>query len=96
MLKDISSHVVNFRALDDTVKKPDVAVDYRDLDYENKLDFVDGVEPPLQYLTNILAKADELIIKLEAEFKQAVAADDDHSATKITEINCTLRDDEDL
>ena len=47
MLKDISSHVVNFRALGDVVKKPEVAVDYRDLDYGDKLDFVDGVEPPL-------------------------------------------------
>ena len=93
MLKDISGHVVNFRALHEVVRKPEVAVDYRDLDYEDKLNFVDGVEPPLQYLTDILAQADELITKLEAEFKQAVAADDDYSATKITEINCTLRDD---
>ena len=47
MLSDISNHVRNFKELDQTVGKPEVAVDYRDLDYENKLDFVDGVEPPL-------------------------------------------------
>lgn len=47
ILGDISNHVKNFRHLDKVVAKPEVAVDYRDLDYENKLDFVDGVEPPL-------------------------------------------------
>lgn len=47
ILTDISNHARNFRQLDKVVQKPEVAVDYRDLDYENKLDFVDGVEPPL-------------------------------------------------
>ena len=57
MLGDISSHVVNFKALDEVIQKPEVAIDYRDLDYENKLDFVDGVEPPLQHVTQVLARA---------------------------------------
>jgi hypothetical protein len=47
MLTDIRNHVSNFRALDQVITKPEVAVDYRDLDYESKLDFVDDVEPPL-------------------------------------------------
>lgn len=47
MLKDISNHVLNFRALDNVVKKPEVAEEYNDLDYQGRLDFVDGVEPPL-------------------------------------------------
>lgn len=51
MLGDIKNHVVNFKALDEVVQRPEVAVDYRDLDYENKLDFIDGVEPPLEHVT---------------------------------------------
>ena len=61
MLGDISSHVVNFKALDEVIQKPEVAIDYRDLDYENKLDFVDGVEPPLQHVTQVLARAKQTI-----------------------------------
>ena len=51
MLAEISVYVANFRALDEVCKKPEVAVDYRDLDYENKLDFVDNVEPALVHVT---------------------------------------------
>ena len=64
MLADITNHVVNFRALDEVVKKPAVLIDYRDLDYENKLDFVANVEPPLENVTNVLGRGKELIEKL--------------------------------
>lgn len=47
LLGDISTHVINFRSLSEVVKKPEVAVDYRDLEYNEKLEFVDGVEPRL-------------------------------------------------
>ena len=47
LLSDISNHVKNFKALDETIKKPEVQADYNDLEYEEKLEFVDGVEPPL-------------------------------------------------
>jgi len=43
--------VVNFRALRDVVQKDEVAVDYRDLEYGEKLEFVDGVEPPLEFVS---------------------------------------------
>lgn len=73
MLAEISNHVSNFKALDDCVKKAEVAVDYRDLDYESKLDFVDGVEPPLQYVSQVLVRAKSLIDDLEKQFSEAEA-----------------------
>ena len=68
MLGEISVYVANFRALDEVCKKPEVAVDYRDLDYENKLDFVDNVEPALEHVTQILARAKETIDTLYGEY----------------------------
>jgi len=50
LLGDISGYAVGFRALRDAIEKP-VAVDYRDLEYAEKLEFVDGVEPPLEFVT---------------------------------------------
>lgn len=93
MLTDITTFVENFRLLNETVAKPEIAVDYNDLDYKNKLEFVDGVEPPLQHLTEILSRAESLVKELIDDYKEAVAL---NSAPKFTEINCTLRDDEDL
>ena len=95
LLGDISNHVVNFKALDAVCQTPEVAVDYRDMDYENKLDFIDGVEPPLQHVTQVLAQAKKLIETLELEFEEA-QKDEDEEAEKITEINHKLRDDADL
>ena len=68
MLSDISTYVSNFRALDEVCKKPEVAVDYRDLDYENKLDFVDNVEPAMVHVTEVLARAKEAIEALDGEY----------------------------
>jgi len=51
LLGDISGYAVGFRALRDAIEKPEVAVDYRDLEYAEKLEFVDGVEPPLEFVT---------------------------------------------
>ena len=95
MLGDISNHVANFKALDAVCQTPEVAVDYRDMDYENKLDFIDGVEPPLEHVTQVLAQAKQLIETLELEFEQA-QKDEDEGPAKITEINQKLRDDADL
>jgi len=96
MLGDISNHVRNFKALDEVVQKPEVAVDYADLDYQNKLDFIDGVEPPLEHVSLVLTHAKKLIESLENDYKRAVKDDNDESQTKITEINHKLRDDPDL
>ena len=97
MLGDIKNHVVNFKALDEVVQKPEVAVDYRDMDYENKLDFIDGVEPPLEHVTQVLSQAKQLIETLEKDFAAAKKNEDEQeSSNKITEINQKLRDDEDL
>ena len=68
MLAEISTYVSNFRALDEVCKKPEVAVDYRDLDYENKLDFVDNVEPALVHVTEVLTRAKEAIETLDREY----------------------------
>ena len=68
MLAEISMYVSNFRALDEVCKRPEVAVDYRDLDYENKLDFVDNVEPAMVHVTEVLARAKEAIEALDAEY----------------------------
>lgn len=68
MLTDISNHVTNFRALDNVVKKPEVAVDYRDLDYESKLDFVDDVELSLKNTKEVLDRCKSLIEKVENEY----------------------------
>ena len=65
------------------------------MDYENKLDFIDGVEPPLEHVTQVLAQAKQLIETLELEFEQA-QKDEDEGPAKITEINQKLRDDADL
>lgn len=69
MLGDITNHVVNFRALNEVIKKPEVANDYRDLDYADKLLFIDGVEPPLKDVTQVLERAKDLIDKIDADFK---------------------------
>ena len=68
MLAEISMYVSNFRALDEVCKRPEVAVDYRDLDYENKLDFVENVEPAMVHVTEVLARAKEAIEALDAEY----------------------------
>ena len=68
MLAEISTYVSNFKALDEVCKKPEVAVDYRDLDYENKLDFVDNVEPALVHVTEVLTRAKETIETLDGEY----------------------------
>jgi len=68
MLTDISNHVTNFRALDNVVKKSEVAVDYRDLDYESKLDFVDDVELSLKNTKEVLDRCKSLTEKLESEY----------------------------
>ena len=65
MLADISKHVKNFRALNEVIKKPEVATDYRDLDYGEKLEFIDDVEPPLQYVTKMLEKVKKEIDEIE-------------------------------
>ena len=37
----IDKHLSNFRALRETIQKPEVQVDYRDLEYDHKLEFLD-------------------------------------------------------
>lgn len=64
LLADISAFVKNFKALDEVIKKPEVATDYRDLEYDEKLEFVDGVEPPLQFVSQMVDRAKEFLTKL--------------------------------
>ena len=61
MLAEISTHVQNFKALDAVVQKPEVLVDYADLDYATKLDFVEGVEPPLEHVSLVLTHAKKMV-----------------------------------
>ena len=88
MLGDIKNHVINFKALDEVVQQPEVAVDYRDMDYENKLDFIDGVEPPLEHVTQVLQQAKQLVETLDQEFAAAKRIEDEkESSDKITQIS---------
>lgn len=64
LLGDISTYVVNFRTLREVVVKPQVAVDYRDLEYTEKLEFVDGVEPPLEYVTQMVHRAKDMLSEI--------------------------------
>ena len=68
LLSDISDHVVNFRALRDVITKEEVAVDYRDLEYGEKLEFVDGVEPALEFVGKMLQRAKDFISEVEAQY----------------------------
>lgn len=94
MLTDISNHVTNFRALNNVVKKPQVAVDYRDLDYESKLDFVDDVELSLKNTKEILDRCKSLTEKLESEYSSIT--DKEQAGAEISSINKQLREGDDL
>ena len=94
MLTDISNHVTNFRALDNVVKKPEVAVDYRDLDYESKLDFVDDVELSLKNTKEVLDRCKSLIEKVENEYNSIT--DKEQAGAEISSLNKQLREGEDL
>ena len=94
MLTDISNHVTNFRALDNVVKKPQVAVDYRDLDYESKLDFVDDVELSLKNTKEILDRCKSLTENLESEYNSIT--DKEQAGAEISSINKQLREGDDL
>jgi len=54
MLAKISNLVDNFKALSDVTKRPEVAVDYHDLDYADKLHFLESVMPPLNHVPTVL------------------------------------------
>ena len=47
------------------IKKPEVASDYQDLEYDEKLEFVDGVEPPLQFVSQMVARAKTFLAKID-------------------------------
>lgn len=86
----------NFKALDDAVKKPEVAILYADLDYHTKLDFVDNVEPPLQNVTEILGRTIVLVESLQNQFDEVLRNNDQSSGAKVTDINKQLRENEEL
>ena len=94
LLGEISTNVVNFRSLREVVQKPEVAVDYRDLDYLEKLEFVDGVEPPLEYVTEMVNRAKQMLEDLEKEYDSF--KDNEEAGKEITEIQRKLRDNQDL
>ena len=94
MLADISKHVKNFRALNDVIQKPEIATDYRDLDYGEKLEFIEDVEPPLQYVTQILEKAKKEIDEVEQEFERDLKAE--NAGSEIAEIATRLRENKEL
>jgi len=94
LLADISDHVVNFRALRDVVQKEEVAVDYRDLEYLEKLEFVDGVEPPLEFVTQMVQRAKDFLFALEEEY--AAIKNKENAGAEIGDINRRLRESEDL
>ena len=94
MLADILKHVKNFRALNDVIQKPEIATDYRDLDYGEKLEFIEDVEPPLQYVTQILEKAKKEIDEVEQEFERDLKAE--NAGSEIAEIASRLRENKEL
>ena len=53
-LSDISGLIAQFIQLNELVKKPEVAVDYRDLDYANQLEFVPIMEEGLSNVKDLL------------------------------------------
>ena len=96
MLGDIANLVGNFRQLHEVSLRPEVAVDYRDLDYATKLEFVEGVEPPLEHVSQVQKRAAELIERLETKLGEALAGDDHLAGHALTEVKGKLREDEDL
>ena len=94
MLADISKHVQNFRALNTVIMKPEVMADYRDLDYGEKLEFIEDVEPPLKYVTEMLSKAKKEIIEVETEYLRDLKSE--NSGSEIAEIASRLRDNGEL
>ena len=67
-LEDISGLINQFTHLNELVKKPEVAVDYRDLDYANQLDFVPEMEQSLENVKQVLAESQHLILNQNLEF----------------------------
>ena len=94
LLSDISSYVANFVALREVVSKPEVAVDYNDLEYLEKLEFVEGVEPPLEYVTKLVHRAKDMLTELQTEYNSI--EDKESAVQEINEISRKLRESEDL
>ena len=67
-MKEIAVIIGQFTQLNELVKKPEVAVDYRDLDYTNQLDFVPEMEQSLENVKELLAEAQTLILDQNTEF----------------------------
>ena len=84
VLGEISTNVVNFKSLREVMQKPEVAVDYGDLDYLEMLEFVDGVEPPLEYVTGIVHRAKQMLEALEIEYNEV--KDDEYAVEEIEDI----------
>jgi len=81
-LSDISGLIHQFIELNELVKKPEVAVDYRDLDYANQLEFVPIMEEGLSNVKDLLREAHILLIDFNKEFETSMKnkgpRDDDH------------------
>ena len=64
------------------------------MEYLEKLEFVDGVEPPLQYVTQLVLRAQDMLAELETEYN---SIEEKESAVKeINEVSRKLRESGDL